>query len=108
MASGVSQILQDIEDLSLKAFVASRCASRQLRIDNKRASQLAGVEESEATMEKEKAVLEETLAAVRAEVKSHAEVVEIAHRDALAMEKAKADAEKAKTEAEEARKVAED
>ena len=35
MASGVSQILQDIEDLSLKAFIASRCASRQLRIDNK-------------------------------------------------------------------------
>jgi len=34
MASGVSQIIQDVEDLSLKAFVASRCASRQLRIDN--------------------------------------------------------------------------
>ena len=59
-------------------------------------------------MEKEKVVLEETLTAVRAEVKSHAEVAETAHRDALAMEKAKADAEKAKTEAEEARKVAED
>ena len=38
MASGVSQILQDVEDLSLKAFVASHCASRQLRIDNERAS----------------------------------------------------------------------
>ena len=27
MSTGVSQILQDVEDLSLKAFVASRCAS---------------------------------------------------------------------------------
>jgi len=40
MASGVSQILQDVEDLSLKAFVASRCACHQLRIDNERTSQL--------------------------------------------------------------------
>jgi len=41
MASGMSQILQDVEDLSLKAFVASRCASHQLRIDNERTSHLA-------------------------------------------------------------------
>ena len=38
MASGVSQMLQDVEYLSLKAFVSSCCASRQLRIDNKRTS----------------------------------------------------------------------
>ena len=59
MASGVSQIFQDIEDLSLKAFVASRCASRQLKIDNERTSQLAGLEERVASLEKEKAALEE-------------------------------------------------
>ena len=40
MATGMGQILQDIEDLSLKAFVASSCASCQLGIDNERVSQL--------------------------------------------------------------------
>jgi len=66
MASGVSQILQDVEDLSLKAFIASRYASRQLRMNNKRASQLAGAEKHVASLEKEKAALEEALAAARA------------------------------------------
>ena len=59
MASRVSQILQDIEDLSLKAFVASRCASRQLKNVNERTSQLAGLEERVANLEKEKSSLEE-------------------------------------------------
>jgi hypothetical protein len=34
MATGVGQILQDVEDLALKAFVASCCASLQLQIDS--------------------------------------------------------------------------
>jgi len=108
MASGVSQMLQDVEDLSLKAFVASRCASRQLKIDNERASQLAGVEERVASLEKEKTTLEDALVAARAEVKSHAKAVEAARRDALAAEEAKENAEKAKAEAEKARRVSED
>ena len=61
MASGVSQILQDVEDLSLKAFIASRYASRQLRMNNKRASQLAGAEKHVASLEKEKAPLKKLL-----------------------------------------------
>jgi hypothetical protein len=78
MASRVRQILQDVEDLSLKAFVASRCASRQLKIDNEWTSQLAGVEERVASLEKEKAALEETYIAARAVAKSHAESAETA------------------------------
>ena len=54
MASGVSQMLQDVKYLSLKAFVSSSCASRQLRIDNERTSQLARMEECEVVLEKEK------------------------------------------------------
>ena len=57
MSTGVSQILQDVEDLSLKAFVASRCASRQLRIENERTSQLARMEERVVALEKEKKLL---------------------------------------------------
>jgi len=108
MATGASQILRDVEDLSLKAFIASRCAFRQLGIDNERASRLAGMEERVASLEKEKAALEEALIAARSEAKSNAETAKAAHRDALAAEEAKDNAEKAKTEAEEARKVAKD
>ena len=86
MSIGVSQILQYIEDLSLKAFVASRCTSRQLRIDNKRTSHLAGVEERVASLEKEKAALEEALVAARAEAKSYAESAEAAGQAARAAE----------------------
>jgi hypothetical protein len=43
----------------LMASVASRCASRQLKIDNERTSQLARLEERVANLEKEKASLEE-------------------------------------------------
>jgi len=100
MATGASQILQDVEHLSLKAFIASRCASRQLKIDHERASQFAGMEEHVASVEKEKAALEEALVAARSEAKSNAEAAEAACRDALAAEEAKANAEKAKTEAE--------
>ncbi|XP_039827282.1 uncharacterized protein LOC120688997 [Panicum virgatum] len=107
MSTGVSQILQDVEGLSLKAFVASRYASRQLRIDNERTSQLARMEEHVVVLEKEKTALEEALVAARAEVKNHAEAAEAARRDALAAEKAKENAEKAKAEAEEAQRVAE-
>ena len=108
MASGVSQMLQDVEYLSLKAFVSLCCASRQLRIDNERTSQLARVEEHVVALEKEKTALKEALVAACAEAKSHAELAEAARRDALATEKAKENAEKAKAEAEEARRVAED
>jgi chromosome segregation ATPase len=108
MVSGVSQMLQDIEDLSLKAFIASCYASCQLRIDNERTSQLARVEERVVSLEKEKIALEEALVAARAEAKSHAEAAEASRRDALAAEKAKENAEKAKAEAEEAQRVAED
>ena len=107
MASGVSQMLQDVEDLSLKAFVASRCASHQLRIENEQTSQLARMEERVVALEKEKTALEETLIAACAETKNHAEAAEAARGEALAVEKAKENAEKAKAEAEEARKVAE-
>ena len=107
MSTGVSQILQDIEELSLKAFVASRCASRQLRIDNGQTSQLARMEERVVALEKEKTTLEEALIAACAEARNHAKAAEAARRDALAAEKAKENAEKAKAEAEEARRVAE-
>ena len=61
-----------------------------------------------ASREKEKAALEEALAAACAEAKSNAEAAEGARRDARAVEVVKASAEKAKMEAEEARKLAED
>ena len=102
MSTGVSQILQDVEDLSLKALVTSRCASRQLRIDNGRTSQLARMEERVVALEKEKTALEEALIAARAEARNHAKAAEAARRDALAAEKAKENAEKTKVEAEEA------
>ena len=108
ISTRVSQILQDVEDLSLKAFVASRCASCQLRIDNEWTSHLAGVEERVASLEKEKASLEEALIAARAEAKSYAESAEAARQDARAAKKAKASAEKARAEAEEPRRIAED
>jgi hypothetical protein len=92
MSTRVSQILQDVEVLSLKAFVASCCASRQLRIDNERTSQLARMEERVVALEKEKTALEEALVAARAEARNHAEA---ARRDALAAEKAKENAERA-------------
>ena len=101
-------MLQDVEDLALKAFVASRYTSCQLRIDNERTLQLAGMEERVASLEREKAALEEALATARSEAKSSAEAAEAARREARVTEEAKANAEKAKTEAEEARKIAED
>ena len=92
----------------MKAFGASRCASRQRRIDSERTPQLAGAKERVASLEKEKADLAEALAAARAEAKSNAEAVEAARQDARAAEEVKASAEKAKVEAEETRKIAED
>ena len=60
-----------------------------------------------ASLEKEKAALEEALAAARAEAKKNSEAAEAARQDARAAEEAKINAEKAKVEADEARKLAE-
>ena len=108
MASGMSQMLQDIEDLLLKAFVASRCASRQLRIDNDRVFQLAKAEERATVFEKENTTLEEALTAALAEAKKNDEALEAARQDAHAAQEAKASVEEAKGKAEEAQKLAED
>ena len=62
MATGVNQMLQDVEDLSLKAYVASRCASRQLQVDSDRASRLVETEKRVVSWKKEKANLQEALA----------------------------------------------
>src|SRR6185312_8306722 len=62
MGSGLSNILESAQDLSLKAFVAARCAARQLAAENSSKTAVADLEMKVASQEKEKAELETRLA----------------------------------------------
>ena len=62
MGSGVNNILESAQDLSLKAFVAARCAARQLAAENSSKTAIADLEAKVASLEKEKAELETRLA----------------------------------------------
>jgi len=92
---GVTQMLHDIEDHSLKSFVASRCASRQLRVDAKRSARLARAEERVVSLEKEKPVLEEALTSACVEAKKNFEALEAALQEARKIEEAEVKAEEA-------------
>ena len=62
MGSGLNNILESAQDLSLKAFVAARCAARQLAAENSSKTAIADLEAKVASLEKEKAELEMRLA----------------------------------------------
>jgi len=62
MGSGVNNILESAQDLSLKAFVATRCAARQRAAENSSKTAVADLEAKVASLEKEKTELETRLA----------------------------------------------
>jgi len=64
MLGGVSCMLENAEDLALKAYVAARCASRPLRMDGGKGSCIAELEERLALLEEEKTGLQGDLAPV--------------------------------------------
>ena len=57
MGSGLNNILESAQDLSLKAFVAARCAARQLAAEDNSKTVVADLEAKVASLEKEKAEL---------------------------------------------------
>ena len=71
MRAGLENMLQSAQDLALKSFVASRCASRQLRLDDEKSSQLSKLEKKMAALEKEKAELVAALSLARDEADSN-------------------------------------
>jgi len=62
MGSGLNNILESAQDLSLKAFVAARCAARQLAAEDNSKTVVADLEAKVASLEKEKAELQTRLA----------------------------------------------
>ena len=61
MGSGLNNILESAQDLSLKAFVAARCAARQLAAEDSSKAVVADLEAKVASLEKEKAELQKHL-----------------------------------------------
>ena len=61
MGSGLSNILESTQDLSLKAFVVARCAARQLAAEDSSKVVVADLEAKVASLEKEKAELQKHL-----------------------------------------------
>ena len=62
MASGLTNMLESAQDLSLKAFVAARCAAWQLAAEDNSKTVVADLETKVASLEKEKAELQTRLA----------------------------------------------
>jgi hypothetical protein len=58
MASGLTNMLESAQDLSLKAFVAARCAARQLATEESSKAAVADLEAKVAALEKEKEALQ--------------------------------------------------
>ena len=57
MGSGLNNILESAQDLSLKAFVAARCAARQLAAEDNSKTVVTDLEAKVISLEKEKAEL---------------------------------------------------
>jgi len=62
MGSELNNILESAQDLSLKAFMAARCAARQLAADDSSKPVVADLEAKVASLEKEKTELQTRLA----------------------------------------------
>ncbi|RLN03005.1 hypothetical protein C2845_PM13G12030 [Panicum miliaceum] len=62
MTTRVPRMLQDIQDLSLKSFIAARCVARQLEAEALASARAAAFEEKVATLEKEKLELQDMIA----------------------------------------------
>ena len=58
MDTGMKNILESAQDLSLKAFVAARCASRQLAVESSSKSAMADLKAKVAVLEQEKTALQ--------------------------------------------------
>ena len=58
MDTGLKNMLENAQDLSLKAFVAARCAARQLEAERSSKSAVADLEVKVAALEQEKAALQ--------------------------------------------------
>ena len=58
MASGLTNMLESAQDLSLKAFVAAHCAARQLATEESSKAVVADMEAKVAALEKEKEALQ--------------------------------------------------
>ena len=61
MESGLENMLESSQDLSLKAFVAVRCAARQLATKGSSKNAIADLEAKVAVLEQEKAALQQCL-----------------------------------------------
>jgi molecular chaperone GrpE (heat shock protein) len=61
MASGLTNMLESAQDLSLKAFVAARCAARQLAAEESSRAAVADLEAKVAALEKENEALQRHL-----------------------------------------------
>ena len=62
MGSGLTNMLESTQDLSLKAFVAARCAARQVAAENSSKAVVADLGAKIASLEKEKIELQMRLA----------------------------------------------
>jgi len=61
METGLNNMLENAQDLSLKAFVAARCAVRQLAAEGSSRSAVSDLEAKVATLEQEKTALQQCL-----------------------------------------------
>ena len=61
MVSGLTNMLESVQDLSLKAFVAARCAARQLAAEESSRAAVADLEANVVALEEEKEALQRRL-----------------------------------------------
>ena len=91
METGLNNMLENAQDLSLKAFVAARCAARQLAAEGSSRFAVSDLEAKAATLEQEKTALQQCLdqsAAERATLAT--ELLAMAERAIKAEDAAKA------------------
>jgi len=89
--TGLKNMLENAEDLSLKAFMAMRCAARQLAAEGSSRSAVSDLEAKVATLEQEKAALQQRLDQSTAERATLAtELLAMAERAVKAEDTAKA------------------
>lgn len=61
METGLKNMLENAQDLSLKAFVAARCTARQLATESSSRSAVSDLEAKVAALEQEKTALQQCL-----------------------------------------------
>ena len=83
MLTGPGNALHCAEDLALKAYVAARCASRQLNAEHEQPSLVASLVQKVSGLEEEKTALENELSTSR--INTEAELQAVRHEAEVAM-----------------------